>query len=145
MVDKLLLVIIAIFIPPLAVYLHQNACNQTTIINLILTILFFLPGRFAKRQCRVELLILIYSRLDSCSVHYSPLSDEDHINDRLTFASRLFFTYAFFLPSWFNNNHRGKTQPFSETDLTVALRSKLTMTSERNEIPAWLIPHGKGC
>lgn len=44
MVDKIILVIIALFIPPLAVYLHQNACNQTTIINLILTILFFLPG-----------------------------------------------------------------------------------------------------
>lgn len=56
MVEKLLLVIIAIFIPPLAVYLHQNACNQTTIINLILTLLFFLPGWLEKRQCRVKLI-----------------------------------------------------------------------------------------
>ena len=44
MVDTIVLVIIAFFLPPLAVYLHQNACNQTTIINLILTILFWLPG-----------------------------------------------------------------------------------------------------
>jgi uncharacterized membrane protein YqaE (UPF0057 family) len=44
MVDTIILVIIAFFLPPLAVYLHQNACNQTTIIDLILTILFWLPG-----------------------------------------------------------------------------------------------------
>lgn len=44
MASTLILVIIAFFLPPLAVYLHQNACNQTTLINLILTILFWLPG-----------------------------------------------------------------------------------------------------
>jgi uncharacterized membrane protein YqaE (UPF0057 family) len=39
--DKLLLIIIAIFIPPLAVYLHQNACNNQTLLNLLLTIIGF--------------------------------------------------------------------------------------------------------
>jgi len=37
----LLLVILAFFIPPLAVYLHQKACNDQVIINLIATILGF--------------------------------------------------------------------------------------------------------
>jgi len=46
MVDTIVLVIIAFFIPPLAVYLHENACNQTTILDLILTILFWLPGTY---------------------------------------------------------------------------------------------------
>jgi uncharacterized membrane protein YqaE (UPF0057 family) len=46
MVDTIVLVIIAFFIPPLAVYLHENACNNTTILNLILTILFWLPGTY---------------------------------------------------------------------------------------------------
>ncbi|CAF0790431.1 unnamed protein product [Adineta ricciae] len=44
MVSTLILVIIALFVPPLAVYLHENSCNNVTILNLILTILFFLPG-----------------------------------------------------------------------------------------------------
>ncbi|UJR23514.1 hypothetical protein I4U23_026509 [Adineta vaga] len=44
MVSTILLVILAFFIPPLAVYLHQGSCNNTTLINLILTILFWLPG-----------------------------------------------------------------------------------------------------
>ena len=34
----LLLIIIAILFPPLAVYLHQNACNNQVLINLILFI-----------------------------------------------------------------------------------------------------------
>ncbi len=37
----ILLIIIAILIPPLAVYLHQKACNNQVIINLILTIVGF--------------------------------------------------------------------------------------------------------
>jgi len=37
----ILLIILAIFIPPLAVYLHQRACNTTVLINLVLTILGF--------------------------------------------------------------------------------------------------------
>lgn len=40
MVD-LLLVILAIFIPPLAVYLHQKSCNNVTLLNLLLTLLGF--------------------------------------------------------------------------------------------------------
>ena len=39
--DKILLIIIAIFIPPLAAYLHENDCNKQVIINLILTIFGF--------------------------------------------------------------------------------------------------------
>lgn len=37
----ILLVILAILIPPLAVYLHQKTCNSTVIINLILTLIGF--------------------------------------------------------------------------------------------------------
>ena len=51
MVDKIVLCIIAFFLPPLAVYLHQNSCNQTTLINLILTILFWLPGIIFIGKC----------------------------------------------------------------------------------------------
>ncbi len=43
-VRLLILVIICLFIPPLAVYLHQGSWNETCWINLLLTILFFLPG-----------------------------------------------------------------------------------------------------
>jgi uncharacterized membrane protein YqaE (UPF0057 family) len=39
--DNIILIILAILIPPLAVYLHQNACNTTVLINLVLTILGF--------------------------------------------------------------------------------------------------------
>lgn len=42
--DQLLEVICAIFIPPLGVYLHQDALDTKFIISLILTLLFFLPG-----------------------------------------------------------------------------------------------------
>ena len=42
--DKLLLIIIALFIPPLAVYLHFGKWNGTCWLNLILTFLFFIPG-----------------------------------------------------------------------------------------------------
>lgn len=43
--DKLLLIIIAIFLPPLAVYLHENACNNQTLLNILLTIVgFYLVG-----------------------------------------------------------------------------------------------------
>lgn len=42
--DTLLLVIIAIFIPPLAVYLAEGAITTNFWINLILTLLFWLPG-----------------------------------------------------------------------------------------------------
>jgi uncharacterized membrane protein YqaE (UPF0057 family) len=37
----ILLIILAIFIPPLAVYLHEKACNNQVIINLILTLIGF--------------------------------------------------------------------------------------------------------
>ncbi|MBX7052053.1 MAG: YqaE/Pmp3 family membrane protein [Flavobacteriales bacterium] len=42
--DTLLLIIIAIFISPLAVYLHEGSWNTNCWINLILWLLFVLPG-----------------------------------------------------------------------------------------------------
>jgi uncharacterized membrane protein YqaE (UPF0057 family) len=42
--NTLLLVILAILLPPLAVYLHENAINTKFWIDLLLTLLFFLPG-----------------------------------------------------------------------------------------------------
>jgi uncharacterized membrane protein YqaE (UPF0057 family) len=42
--DTLLLVILAILLPPLAVYLHQGEINNKFWISLILTLLFWLPG-----------------------------------------------------------------------------------------------------
>ena len=42
--NTLLLVILAILIPPLAVYLHQGKINNKFWISLILTLLFFIPG-----------------------------------------------------------------------------------------------------
>jgi uncharacterized membrane protein YqaE (UPF0057 family) len=42
--NTLLLVILAILLPPLAVYLHEGVINNRFWISLILTILFWLPG-----------------------------------------------------------------------------------------------------
>lgn len=42
--NTLLLVILAILLPPLAVYLHQGEINTKFWISLILTLLGFLPG-----------------------------------------------------------------------------------------------------
>jgi uncharacterized membrane protein YqaE (UPF0057 family) len=42
--NTLLLVILALLIPPLAVYLHQGEINSKFWISLILTLLFFVPG-----------------------------------------------------------------------------------------------------
>ena len=42
--NTLLLVILAILLPPLAVYLHEGVINSKFWIDLILTLLFFLPG-----------------------------------------------------------------------------------------------------
>lgn len=42
--NTLLLIIIAILIPPLAVYLHQGRINDKFWIDLLLTLLFYLPG-----------------------------------------------------------------------------------------------------
>ncbi|MBK7885425.1 MAG: YqaE/Pmp3 family membrane protein [Chitinophagaceae bacterium] len=39
-----LLVILAILLPPLAVYLHQGEINTKFWISLLLTLLFWLPG-----------------------------------------------------------------------------------------------------
>jgi uncharacterized membrane protein YqaE (UPF0057 family) len=39
-----LLVILAILLPPLAVYLHQGEVNTKFWISLLLTLLFWLPG-----------------------------------------------------------------------------------------------------
>ncbi|PHI18951.1 hypothetical protein CEQ90_15525 [Lewinellaceae bacterium SD302] len=43
-VDLALLVVLAILLPPLAVYLHEGAINTRFWISLLLTLLFFLPG-----------------------------------------------------------------------------------------------------
>lgn len=40
----ILLVILAIILPPLAVYLHENAINTKFWISLLLTLLFWVPG-----------------------------------------------------------------------------------------------------
>lgn len=42
--NTLLLVIIAILLPPLAVYLHQGEINSKFWIDLLLTLLFYVPG-----------------------------------------------------------------------------------------------------
>ena len=42
--NTLLLVILAILIPPLAVYLHQGEINGKFWLDLILTLLFYIPG-----------------------------------------------------------------------------------------------------
>lgn len=42
--NTLLLVILAILLPPLAVYLHQGEINTKFWISLLLTLLFWLPG-----------------------------------------------------------------------------------------------------
>ena len=42
--NTLLLVILALFIPPLAVYLHEGEINNRFWISLILTLLFFVTG-----------------------------------------------------------------------------------------------------
>jgi len=42
--NTLLLVILAIILPPLAVYLHENAINTKFWLSLLLTLLFWIPG-----------------------------------------------------------------------------------------------------
>lgn len=42
--NTLLLVILAILLPPLAVYLHQGEINTKFWISLLLTLIFWLPG-----------------------------------------------------------------------------------------------------
>lgn len=42
--NTILLVILAILLPPLAVYLHQGEINTKFWISLVLTLLFFVPG-----------------------------------------------------------------------------------------------------
>jgi len=42
--NTLLLVILAILLPPLAVYLHENAINGKFWLSLLLSLLFWLPG-----------------------------------------------------------------------------------------------------
>jgi uncharacterized membrane protein YqaE (UPF0057 family) len=42
--NTLLLVILAILLPPLAVYLHEGTTNNKFWISLILTLLFWIPG-----------------------------------------------------------------------------------------------------
>ncbi len=42
--NTLLLVILALLLPPLAVYLHEGEINNRFWISLILTLLFFIPG-----------------------------------------------------------------------------------------------------
>ncbi|RYD70574.1 MAG: YqaE/Pmp3 family membrane protein [Sphingobacteriales bacterium] len=38
------MIILAILLPPLAVYLHQGEINKKFWISLLLTLLFFIPG-----------------------------------------------------------------------------------------------------
>ncbi len=42
--STVLLVILAILLPPLAVYLHEGVINKKFWISLVLTLLFFVPG-----------------------------------------------------------------------------------------------------
>lgn len=42
--NQLLLIILAIILPPLAVYLHEGAINSKFWLDLLLTLLFFIPG-----------------------------------------------------------------------------------------------------
>ena len=42
--NTLLLVILALLLPPLAVYLHEGVINKRFWISLLLTLLFFVPG-----------------------------------------------------------------------------------------------------
>ncbi|MBK7560558.1 MAG: YqaE/Pmp3 family membrane protein [Chitinophagaceae bacterium] len=42
--NTILLVILALLLPPLAVYLHEGVINKRFWISLLLTILFFVPG-----------------------------------------------------------------------------------------------------
>ena len=42
--ETILLVILAILLPPLAVYLHQDEINTKFWISLLLTLLFWVPG-----------------------------------------------------------------------------------------------------
>jgi uncharacterized membrane protein YqaE (UPF0057 family) len=42
--NQVLLVVLAILLPPLAVYLHEGEINNRFWLDLILTLLFFLPG-----------------------------------------------------------------------------------------------------
>jgi len=42
--NTLLLVILAIILPPLAVFLHENALNTKFWLSLLLTLIFWIPG-----------------------------------------------------------------------------------------------------
>jgi uncharacterized membrane protein YqaE (UPF0057 family) len=42
--NQLLMIILAIILPPLAVYLHEGVINGKFWLDLLLTLLFFLPG-----------------------------------------------------------------------------------------------------
>lgn len=42
--NQLLLIILAIILPPLAVYLHEGVINGKFWLDLVLTLLFFIPG-----------------------------------------------------------------------------------------------------
>jgi uncharacterized membrane protein YqaE (UPF0057 family) len=42
--NTILLVILALLLPPLAVYLHEGEINSKFWIDLVLTLLFFIPG-----------------------------------------------------------------------------------------------------
>lgn len=41
---KILLIILAILLPPLAVFLTDEECGAHLLINVILTFLFYIPG-----------------------------------------------------------------------------------------------------
>jgi uncharacterized membrane protein YqaE (UPF0057 family) len=43
-VEQVVLIILAVLLPPLAVYLHQDEINSKFWISILLTLLFWLPG-----------------------------------------------------------------------------------------------------
>ncbi|TXB66220.1 YqaE/Pmp3 family membrane protein [Vicingus serpentipes] len=43
-VDDVVLIILGIFIPPLAVYLYEDAITANFWVDLLLTLLFWIPG-----------------------------------------------------------------------------------------------------
>jgi uncharacterized membrane protein YqaE (UPF0057 family) len=61
--NTVLLVILAILLPPLAVYLHQGEINTKFWISLLLTLLFWLPGVI------YALIVILGDRTDKQLAH----------------------------------------------------------------------------
>ena len=82
MVDAWLLVLIAFFIPPLAVYLHEEECSGKVCVSVILFLFLWLPG---SNQWAIHCVewSAVCSRLHSCVVRYLQLKKNS--NDALSF------------------------------------------------------------